>query len=117
LLTGEHRTYNREVGTFWEPTDRRPFARTDGPGGVANGPGAWELTARLASLDFDSPNLAPRPDGLPVGTRTTTVTVGINWFLNDNVRVMLDYVHAVPVSPVFGSSTADIATVRTAVFR
>jgi phosphate-selective porin OprO and OprP len=116
FLTGEHRTYNREVGTFWEPTVRRPFVCTDGPGGVASGPGAWELTARLAYLDFDSPNLAPGPDGLPVGTRTTTVTIGLNWYLNDNVRVMLDWVHAVPVNAVLGSSTADIVTARTAVF-
>jgi len=116
FLTGEHRTYNREVGTFWEPTVRRPFACTDGPTAVAQGPGAWELTARLAYLDFDSPNLAPGPDGLPVGTRTTTVTLGVNWYLNDNVRVMLDWVHAIPVNAVFGSSTADTVTIRSAVF-
>jgi phosphate-selective porin OprO/OprP len=116
FLTGEHRTYNREVGTFWEPTVRRPFVCTDGAAAVAQGAGAWELTARLAYLDVDSPNLAPGPNGLPIGTRTTTVTVGLNWYLNDNARIMLDWVHAVPVNAVFGSSTADVVTVRTAVF-
>jgi phosphate-selective porin OprO and OprP len=116
FLTGEHRNYNREVGTFWEPTVRRPFACTDRPGQIGQGPGAWELTARLAYLDFDSPNLPLGPNGLPVGTRETTITVGLNWYLNDNARIMLDWVHAIPVLPPFGSSTADLFTVRSAVF-
>jgi phosphate-selective porin OprO/OprP len=116
FLTGEHRNYNREVGTFWEPTVRRPFVCTDRPGGIAQGPGAWEVSARLAYLDFDSPNLPRGPDGLPVGTRTTTITLGLNWYLNDNARIMVDWVHAIPTFPPFGSSTADLVTVRSAVF-
>jgi phosphate-selective porin OprO and OprP len=116
FLTGEHRNYNRDVGTFWEPTVRRPFACTDGPAAVAQGPGAWELSARLAYLDFDSPNLPRGPNGLPVGTRTTTITLGLNWYLNDNARIMVDWVHAIPDFPPFGSSAADLVTVRTAVF-
>jgi phosphate-selective porin OprO/OprP len=88
----------------------------DGPAAVAQGPGAWELSARLAYLDFDSPNLPRGSNGLPVGTRTTTITLGLNWYLNDNARVMLDWVHAIPTLAPFGSSTADLVTVRTAVF-
>lgn len=116
FLTGEHRNYNREVGTFWEPTVRRPFACTDRPGAIAQGPGAWEVTARLAYLDFDSSNLPPDPNGLPVGTRQTTITLGLNWYLNDNARIMFDWVHAIPNLPPFGSSTADLFTIRSAVF-
>jgi phosphate-selective porin OprO and OprP len=116
FLTGEHRDYNREFGTFWEPTVRCPFICTDGPGGIGRGPGAWELTARLAYVDFDSSKLQPGPDGLPVGNRLTTVTLGVNWYLYDNARIMFDYVHAVPVDPTFGSSTADTITVRSALF-
>jgi phosphate-selective porin OprO and OprP len=115
FLTGEHRNYNREAGTFWEPTVRRPFVCKDGSA-TARGPGAWELAARLAYLDFDSPNLPRGSNGQPVGTRTTTLTIGLNWYLNDNVRIMLDWVHDIPDFPPFGSSTADQFTVRTAVF-
>jgi phosphate-selective porin OprO/OprP len=115
FLTGEHRNYNRDVGTFWEPTVRRPFVCKEGSG-VGAGPGAWEVSARLSYLDFDSPNLPRGPNGQPVGTKTTTVTIALNWYLNDNVRVMVDWVHAIPDYPPFGSSTADIFTVRTAVF-
>lgn len=116
FLTGEHRSYNREFGTFSEQSVRRPFVCTDGPTAIAQGLGAWELTARLAYLDFDNSNLPPGPNGLPVGTRTTTITLGLNWYLNDNVRIMVDWGHAIPVFPPFGSSTADLVTVRTSVY-
>jgi phosphate-selective porin OprO and OprP len=115
FITGEHRNYNREFGTFWEPTVHSPFACMDGTGGI-RGTGAWELTARLAYINYDSPNLAPGPNGLPIGNKLSTVTVGVNWYLNDNARLMFDFVHAVPVDPTFGSTTADLFTVRTAIF-
>jgi phosphate-selective porin len=74
------------------------------------------LTTRLAYMDFDSKNLAPAANGLPVGNRLTTVTLGVNWYLNNNARLMFDYVHSVPVDPTFGSSTADTITIRSAIF-
>lgn len=116
FLTGEHREYLTDLGTFGQPRVRAPFVCRDGAGKLGQGPGAWELTARWAYLDFDSPDLAPGPDGRPVGTRLTTVTLGVNWYLNDNARLMFNYVHAVPVDPTFGSSTADSFTIRSAIF-
>lgn len=116
FLTGEHREYNREFGTFWQPRVDDPFMCNEDSKSIGSGPGAWELTARWAWLDFDSPNLAPQPNGLKVGNRVTTWTFGINWYLNDNVRVMLNYVHAIPIDPNFGPSTADSFTIRTAIF-
>ena len=65
FLTGEHRNYNRDFGTFLPPTVRQPFACVDGAGGI-RGPGAWELVARLAYVNFDSPNLRPAPMGYPL---------------------------------------------------
>jgi phosphate-selective porin OprO/OprP len=116
FLTGEHRNYNREVGTIGFPTVRRPFVCADGTTTIAQGPGAWEVSVRFAYLNFDSSNLPKGSNGLPVGTRSTTITVGLNWYLNNNARFMLDWVHDIPVFPPFGSSTADTFTVRTAVF-
>lgn len=115
FLTGEHRTYNRQFGTFWEPTVRHPFLCPDGRS-LAGGPGAWELAVRLAYLNFDSANLPKLSTGLPSGTRQTTVTVGLNWYLNDNARIMFDWTHVLVDYPPFGDSTADSINVRTAVF-
>jgi phosphate-selective porin len=44
------------------------------------------------------------------------VTLGLNWYLNNNARIMLDYTHVLVDYPPFGNSTADTFTVRTAVF-
>jgi phosphate-selective porin OprO/OprP len=115
FLTGEHRAYNRQFGTFWEPTVRQPFLCKDGRS-LAGGPGAWEVAVRLAYLNFDSSNLPKLSTGLPSGTRQTTVTVGLNWYLNDNARIMFDWTHALVDYPPFGDSTADSINVRTAVF-
>jgi phosphate-selective porin OprO and OprP len=115
FLTGEHRNYNREFGTFWEPTVHSPFACMDGRGGI-RGTGAWELAARLAYMNYDNSNLPLGSNGLPQGSKQTTVSLGVNWYLNDNARLMFGYVHAVPVDPTFGSSTADTLTIRTAIF-
>lgn len=115
FLTGEHRNYNRDFGTFWEPTVHSPFVCADGNGGI-HGPGAWELAARLAWMNYDNSNLPLGSNGLPQGSKQTTFTLGVNWYLNDNTRLMVDYVHAIPVDPTFGSSNADTFTIRTAMF-
>jgi phosphate-selective porin len=73
------------------------------------------LAARLEYLEFDSPNQSFGPNGQPVGSRTTTLTIGLGWYLNDNARIMLDWVHPIPGYPPFGSSPADPVCVRTAV--
>ncbi|HVK13830.1 MAG TPA: porin, partial [Gemmataceae bacterium] len=112
FLTGEARGYDRKTATFTHPRVHSEFLCKDG---VA-GPGAWELTARLAWLDFDSSNLPLTATGLETGSRLTTVTLGVNWYLSDTARIMVNYVRAVPTDPNFGSSTADAITVRTAFF-
>lgn len=52
-----------------------PVACTDGPAAATSVPGAWELTAGLAYFELDSPNLASGPNDLPIGNRTTAVTL------------------------------------------
>jgi phosphate-selective porin OprO/OprP len=112
FVTGEHRGYDRKTGTFTHPRVHSEFVCKDG----ITGPGAWELTARLAWLDFDDANLPLDANGLKVGSRLTTITLGVNWYLTDTARVMVNYVRALPTDPNFGSSTADAFTIRTAVF-
>lgn len=116
FLTGEQRRYHQEYGTFLPPKVNSPFVCLDGASAESFGPGAWELVARFGWLDFDSPNLAPTADGLKAGTNLTTYTFGINWYLNDNARIMFNYVLAIPVDPNFGSSSANSFTIRSAIF-
>jgi phosphate-selective porin OprO/OprP len=73
ILTGESRRYSGSRGTFG---DVRPDSRG----------GAWELAARFSSLDLE--------DAGVTGGEQTDVTLGLNWYVNRNVRVMFNWIHA-----------------------
>ena len=100
FATGEHRVYKR--GVFSRVSPDRNFGR-DG------GPGAWELAARWSALDLNSEDVR--------GGRLQDVTAGVNWYLNPNMRVMLNYVHAMvrdrdSGNVVVDSESADIVQMR-----
>jgi len=80
FLTGESRKY--KGGSFSRVSPNDPFHYDDG------GPGAWELTARYSTLDFDDGDLFESSDGGEV----SNFTIGLNWYLNPNTRVMVNYV-------------------------
>ena len=75
-LTGESRAsiYRIDEGEFKRLTPARNFRRGDG------GRGAWELTARYASIDLND-------DGVVGGTEDT-FTLGANWYVNPSARFM-----------------------------
>jgi len=86
FLTGEHRPYDRKQGIF---TAVRPFSdffrvRTDR--GICTGPGAWEVAARFSSLNLSDRNIQ--------GGRVNDVTLGLNWYLNFQTKLMFNYIHA-----------------------
>ena len=86
FLTGEHRPYDRKQGIF---TAVRPFGdffrvRTDR--GICTGPGAWEVAARFSSLNLSDRNIQ--------GGRVNDVTLGVNWYLNFQTKLMFNYIHA-----------------------
>jgi len=90
FLTGEVRNYKTSSGTF----DRtRPLKNWD-----EGGPGAWEVALRYSNTDFNSGGI--------VGGREENYTVGLNWYLNENVRLMWNYVHA-DVEDVLGNAGVD----------
>ncbi len=76
FLTGEHRRYKTSSGAFDRVVPSRNLDR-------AGGLGAFELTARVSRIDLDS-------EGISGGTFTNG-TLGLNWYLNPNVRTMLNY--------------------------
>ncbi len=80
FLTGEHRPYNRQNGTFGRVTPRSSL------GGDGHGWGAWELAARYAELDLN--------DGPVKGGHLRNATLGLNWYLNPNVRLMGNLIRA-----------------------
>lgn len=80
FLTGESRPYNVQKGI---PDRIKPAKNFDGGG---DGWGAWEAAAR-----WDTVNL--NDDGI-TGGHMNILTVGLNWYLNPNTKVQLDWVHA-----------------------
>jgi len=57
--------------------------------------GALELVARYGHLDFSSgSSLAgpPTTANLPGGNRVNALTVGFNWYLDTNTRLMFNFV-------------------------
>jgi phosphate-selective porin OprO/OprP len=77
FLTGESRNYDAKEGVF----DR---VKVDNPV-FDGGPGAWELGARFDYIDLNDNSAEVR------GGEQYTAIAGVNWYLNNNVRFMLDY--------------------------
>lgn len=118
FLTGEHRGYDRATASFGPVHVLRPVIR--GESGLARGSGAWELAARFSVADFQSANLPPPPPTPPVLSPTGTVlceaTLGVNWYLNDFTRVMIDYTLAAPVAESQPVLPVHLFGIRTAIY-
>ncbi|HEY7640041.1 MAG TPA: porin [Steroidobacteraceae bacterium] len=89
ILTGETRRYDIASGAFQAP---RPFI----PFSSAGGWGAWELALRYSHLDLDfhagPAGTAAAADAIRGGTQDIW-TFGVNWYVNSNVKVMLNWLH------------------------
>lgn len=77
LLTGEEKVHGKA------PKVKHNFDPRTG------GLGALELVARFAKLDFDSDDPLPSPGSNEV----EALTVGLNWYLSPNVRMMFNWVN------------------------
>ena len=71
LLTGESRTYNAQSGEFGQVVPSYDS-------------GAWELAARYSIVDLNDLR------GNVTGGREGIFTLGVNWYANLNVRVMVN---------------------------
>ena len=89
FLTGEHRNYDPERGVF----DRVKVERPLQDGGL----GAWELAARADYIDLND-------EGVKGGEQISYIG-GVNWYVNDYVRFMLDGA----VTQVFNAGDTDAA--------
>jgi len=72
VLTGEQRKYSRSTGSFNGISPERTW------GGV-------ELAARVSHLNLN--------DETVQGGEARNLTLGVNWYVNDNTRLMFNYVN------------------------
>lgn len=86
FLTGEHRAYDVAAGAFDRITPNttyrggNPFRRTTAQRG------ALEVTARYSTVDLT--------DAAITGGELRDVSLGLNWYLNAETRLMLNYVRS-----------------------
>lgn len=87
-ITGQPRRYNVANGGFDGPRVETPFSLAGRSWGV------WEIAARYSDLDLNhdagAPGAAPLP-GAVRGGGQKILTLGLNWYPNNNVRFLADY--------------------------
>lgn len=76
FLTGETLPYNGKSAKIGSVKPNEPFDLKTG------GPGAWELVARFENLDLND------SDAGVTGGEVDIITGGVNWYLNQNLRLM-----------------------------
>jgi phosphate-selective porin OprO/OprP len=84
VLTGETRPYKPASASYGGITPAHPFSLSGG------GWGAWEIAARYSTIDLN--DRIAFANGI-AGGRQTVYTLALNWYVNGNVRFMLDYLH------------------------
>jgi phosphate-selective porin OprO/OprP len=103
ILTGETKTYqpnanNNGMATYANPHVAAPFA--------LGGFGAWEIVARYSTLDLNweagALGTTCAPSACIRGGAQKIWSIGLNWYLSNNVRFLLDYMH-VDVDKLNGS--------------
>ena len=98
-LTGEGRNYKKGGGFLGGITPNCPYYNICKDGmHMFSGPGAWEIAYRCSWADLDDLAGTSTDGGITwvggygnnVG-HTFTHTIGLNWYLNKNTRLMFDY--------------------------
>jgi len=78
FLTGEHRGYRTKKGVLGGIKPNRPFSIAN------NGWGAWQIAARYSTLDLSDEDI--------LGGEMDNYTIGLNWYPNDYMRFMANYI-------------------------
>ncbi|MEE9393127.1 MAG: porin [Planctomycetota bacterium] len=78
FLTGEKRSYDRKNGIFGRVIPHENFLEGDGCG-------AWEVAFRASYLDLN--------DDDANGGKAFNITVALNWYLNPNTQIKLNYIY------------------------
>ncbi|MDB5654086.1 MAG: hypothetical protein JWQ94_1699 [Tardiphaga sp.] len=79
VLTGEKRKYNPVTGSYGSVNPVNPANWQSG------NYGAWEIAARYSEMNLN--------DFLVKGGELKNTTVGLNWYVNTNIRFMFNWIH------------------------
>jgi phosphate-selective porin OprO/OprP len=99
FLTGEHRPYDRRLGTIDRVIPKENFGYN-----AAGGSGAWEVAARFSWLNLNDNGIQ--------GGQLTDWTAGVNWYWNPNTKLVFNYVHARASVPGSDQSQTDMFGLR-----
>jgi phosphate-selective porin OprO/OprP len=83
FLTGENRNYNRQRANWERVVPYEDWVRVPGEYGRACGHGAWQIGARYSYVDLN--------DKAVHGGQESEFTLGLNWFLNPNLKFQFNY--------------------------
>jgi phosphate-selective porin OprO/OprP len=82
FLTGEYQEYVKREGVFGRVVPLNNYGWKKGEG--CNGFGAWQVGVRFSYLDLNDKGIQ--------GGQVYDWTVGLNWFLNPNMKVQFNYI-------------------------
>ncbi|HVJ55136.1 MAG TPA: porin [Aliidongia sp.] len=90
-LTGEQHKYNPSAGAYGSIIPDHPVSLSTG------GWGAWEVAARVSYINLvdnfiEGRSISGQPSAVD-GGKQTNFTLGLNWYVNSNMRYMINYVH------------------------
>jgi phosphate-selective porin OprO/OprP len=80
FLTGEYKPYDKITGTFGRVQPKNNFSLR------GKSWGAWEIAGRYSYVDLNDESVN--------GGTLSDITLGLNWYWNPNMRVMLNYIHS-----------------------
>ena len=93
FLTGDHMPWNRNSGTLDRIKPLTEFL-PNGDGNAEAGMGAWQLAVRWSWADFsESSQIATQTDPTAFGLQGDALTVGLNWYWNQNARVQFNWIN------------------------
>jgi phosphate-selective porin OprO/OprP len=96
VITGEPRRYDPARASFRSPTVLHPIGAPGAQGitptgPITNGWGAWEVALRYSTIDLDDHVFDPIATNRVRGGSQDIWTLGLNWYLNNAVKVQLNY--------------------------
>jgi phosphate-selective porin OprO/OprP len=106
-ITGEHRKYNPSTGAYGGITPEHPFSLSAGQWG------AFEIAARYSIVDLNdlfTPGLSTASTNGVAGGQQQVIALGVNWYLNSNMRFMVDYLHGLIGKDSGSAATAPLGT-------
>jgi phosphate-selective porin OprO/OprP len=102
VVTGETRAYNSGLAAYRGIVPPNPVT----PSSLgSSGWGAWEVTGRYSVIDLN--DQLGSSSGAS-GGKQTVYTAGLNWYVNRNVRFMVNYLHGIIDKQNSATDTSDV---------